>query len=146
MPETINKFTDNLTGFSKVIAKKIMNGDFAEKVKRISMDYGSAKSKNALNMLVRNTVLAAANAIRLKIMVILIVIVIILAILASVITVTFNGSVAIPIIVAVFLVLIMWTISIIVIKSIANKVSGMIVKSIEGEITKFAVNKGLGVS
>jgi len=140
--ETLGKFTDNLTGFSKIIAKKILNSDFLEKAKNSLAGSDITAAKTTLKLVVDKATQNAANAVRLKIMVILTVIVGILAILAAIVVKAAGGSVAIPIVVAVILVLIIRFISIMITKSIANKVSGIIFKSIEGEITKLTAKVG----
>jgi len=136
--KAFNELTVNLTGLTKLLAIKILNSDFAEEVKRILNSYGVEKANDALKKLVEATVQKAANGIRWKITIISTIIVGIFAMLAIIVLLAAGGNIAIPIVIAIILIAIIWFATGAITKLIAHRVASIILKEIESKITQFA--------
>ncbi|MDR0516985.1 MAG: hypothetical protein LBH25_08075 [Fibromonadaceae bacterium] len=141
MEETFNELLGGLTGFAKPVAKKILNSDFAEEVKKILNNCSIENASDALKKLVDIAVQKAANGIRFKIAMILTVIAGIFAVLTTIATLAASGNIAIPIAVSVVLIAMIWLITGIVSKLISRRISGIIFKVVASKIKNFQKNK-----
>jgi len=135
-PETLNELTGGFTGLPKRVAEKILNKDFFEEIKKTLNSYGGKAASDALKKMVKTAAQKTANIIGTKIAVTLTVIVIILAMLTAIVVHLAGGNIMIPIIVSLISIVIIWTITGLVFKLIARKVSDMIFKAIDGKIAQ----------
>jgi len=136
--KAFNELTVNLTGLTKLLAIKILNSDFIEKVKRILNNYGVENANDALKTLAETAVQKAANGIRWKIAIISTIIVGIFTMLAIIVLLAAGGNIVIPIVIALILIAIIWFATGAITKLIARKVASIILKEIKSKITQFA--------
>jgi hypothetical protein len=135
--ETFDKMLDSLSGFSKTVAKKILNNDFINKVDKDMNGLGDEAMRHALKKLINSAVKESVNSIIRKIAVILTVIISFLSIITTIVTHIIGGNITIPIVFLLSLVALNWVITSIISKSLAGKISGLIFNAVEEKITQF---------
>lgn len=120
----------SLTGPSKLVARKILKGNFVEEMNRILSSSGTDRA-SAVKRLVDMATQKAASKIRRQIAVPPTIIAVFFALLALAI----SGNIVVPIVVAAILIAIIWLVTGQITKAIAHKASATIFKVIERSIT-----------
>jgi hypothetical protein len=135
--QTFDELTGNLTGLTKKIVVKVLNSNFADKLKTTLNNSSTENVNGAIKTLIDIAVQKATNSIRWKIGIILTILAAIPSGLALIVTLASNGNLIIPAVIFAFLTIIIWSVTGKIFKGIANKISSKIFKEIEGKISKF---------
>jgi|GEM_PF-2539506 len=122
------KAIGTLTGISKIVARKVLKSSSIEDASNTEI------ASNAFKELIIIATQKAANGIKNKIALILTIVTGIISAIAIIITLIAGGKYIIPIIVLVILVLLIWIISGIISKRVANNISGLILNAIESKM------------
>ena len=138
--ETLEQLFGNFTGPSKWVARKILKRGFVERIRTTLNNTDRNDINNVLMRLVDTAVQQATNVIRWKVALILTIITGVFSLLAVIVTLVIGGSIIIPIVTSVILIVTIWFASGIVSRLIARTVSGMVFKVIEGRLMQLTVD------
>jgi hypothetical protein len=139
MDNQLEKFSpllNNLTGLTKVVAKRILNGDFVEALDKIMSSSGTEDKVNASKDLIRIAVRKVTDAIKRKIAVIITVITGVLGIIITLVTLAAGGNVIIPLAIFAVIIVLTWIITGNVFNGIANKITDKLFASVKTMVFK----------
>lgn len=122
----------NLTGLSKIVAKKVLNNSFSEEVKNSIISFGVENASKTVKKLIKSAAGNAVSGILKNFAMALTVITCIISVIVIIVTLISGGNIVIPITILAVLVVLIWICTILITNKIAHKVSEIIFKAIEG--------------
>lgn len=134
----LNGFINNLSGLTKIATKKILNSGFADEMRKTLNNFGAENANNAVKTLIKTSANKTINGITRKFTIVLVTIISIIAVIAIIITLIAGGNIVVPIAILAALIVIIWIVTKLVTNGIAQKVSDVIFKAIEGKINQFS--------
>lgn len=130
---------ENLSGMTKMVAKKILNNDFINEAKKSINSNDVEYTRKTIKILLYTTTQKVMNKIGQKIAVILTIISGIPFIIAILIILAAGGNIIIPIVSLITLIILIWVVAYQICKQISRKSSEIIFKAIEEKIIQLAV-------